>query len=334
MSADETRVREMVQTRFGRYGEDLVNVLTGFSLQPGYLAALFEIIGLSSVNDTVESRLDALNWYVGRKGTDSLLKAASRVADGPASPAPTSRAPTPASQPAEPQVPEADAEDVEFEERVHNYKQDISRDIQKYIGNQRRRDAENPFKYDEEELKGAREMSAHMNDPDRFVAKVKGRPGTSANPAQKPAPTPAAQPAQPAQSASLGEVDQAQLDREAEEKRINEEQEQARLEAEAERLRMEELKGRPHIEVPGYSGPDRRSGLERRIHPDRRQTVEIVPKNRRFGGERRKELKGRRESDQARPERWWRYLGDKDAPMLLPFMRKQLEAMQNSNNSG
>ncbi|MGI8905756.1 MAG: hypothetical protein ACR2IE_04610 [Candidatus Sumerlaeaceae bacterium] len=47
---------------------------------------------------------------------------------------------------------------------------------------------------------------------------------------------------------------------------------------------------RPRIEVPTYSGPDRRALSERRIAAqDRRQLIEMITfKNRRFGGRRRK----------------------------------------------
>jgi len=53
----------------------------------------------------------------------------------------------------------------------------------------------------------------------------------------------------------------------------------------------------PMIEVPGYSGPERRSGVDRRSSKTKRRvSVELIYKNKRFGrGERRKIV--RREAD-------------------------------------
>jgi len=43
-----------------------------------------------------------------------------------------------------------------------------------------------------------------------------------------------------------------------------------------------------HVHIEGvYSGLDRRSGRDRRDSPDRRMSVELIFKNRRYGGERR-----------------------------------------------
>lgn len=42
------------------------------------------------------------------------------------------------------------------------------------------------------------------------------------------------------------------------------------------------------INVPGYSGPDRRSGTDRRKGDERRSRLDIVFKNKRYGGDRRK----------------------------------------------
>lgn len=57
--------------------------------------------------------------------------------------------------------------------------------------------------------------------------------------------------------------------------------------------------GRRWIEVPTYQGPDRRSGQDRRHGPrDRRQALETVYVNRRYGGwDRRKELRRREDRE-------------------------------------
>lgn len=55
---------------------------------------------------------------------------------------------------------------------------------------------------------------------------------------------------------------------------------------------------RPMIHVPGYSGPERRSGpVDRRTHADRRDALTAIRHNKRFNGERRKQPMGRRAGD-------------------------------------
>lgn len=51
------------------------------------------------------------------------------------------------------------------------------------------------------------------------------------------------------------------------------------------------------VKSPTYEGPDRRLGVERRRSRDRRGDVEAIERNRRYGGERRKQPKGRRKTD-------------------------------------
>ncbi len=46
-----------------------------------------------------------------------------------------------------------------------------------------------------------------------------------------------------------------------------------------------------------YTGVERRSGTERRKRQERRGDVEAINRNRRFGGERRKQRRGRRKTD-------------------------------------
>lgn len=51
------------------------------------------------------------------------------------------------------------------------------------------------------------------------------------------------------------------------------------------------------INVPGYSGPERRTGIDRRTGRDRRGDIAAIRKNKRYGGDRRKRPRGRRRSD-------------------------------------
>lgn len=68
----------------------------------------------------------------------------------------------------------------------------------------------------------------------------------------------------------------------------------------------------PMINVPGYSGPERRSGTERRYKADRRAKLDATDRNKRFGGDRRKSPKGRRKEDQPKPDFWWRFIPHTD----------------------
>lgn len=79
----------------------------------------------------------------------------------------------------------------------------------------------------------------------------------------------------------------------------------------------------PMIKVPGYSGPDRRWGEERRGKPDRRLALAAISRNKRFGGDRRKIPKGRRKEDQRLPEYWWRMLGTPTERILREAMKKK-----------